>query len=336
MREEIERVPTEALLGDSALFGSAVAVEAAGIPYALLSPTISLRPLPGVPPITSRLTAPVTTRDRVRVAEATKQYIALMNRWLPMLNEARASQDLAPVDSILEIFDRADRFLIAMSAAFDFAADYLPENVRYIGPLLDRSAWAKPWNSSWLTGPRVEPSRLRVLVSFSTTNQNQADALQRTARAVAQAGLEGVATLGPEVNAAALRAPPNVTLLDSAPHDAVMPCVSMVVTHGGHGTVSRALSHGLPLLVMPMGRDQNDIALRVKAQGVGLVLPSDAPEADIAAALIRLSTEPHFGIAARRLKDAMAIEIKSQRLVIEMEEIVRAARPRHTCQGGWR
>jgi UDP:flavonoid glycosyltransferase YjiC (YdhE family) len=28
--------------------------------------------------------------------------------------------------------------------------------------------------------------------------------------------------------------------------------VSLVVTHGGHGTVSRALHNGLPILVMPM------------------------------------------------------------------------------------
>jgi UDP:flavonoid glycosyltransferase YjiC (YdhE family) len=46
-------------------------------------------------------------------------------------------------------------------------------------------------------------------------------------------------------------------LLPSAPHDAVMKEVSIVVTHGGHGTASRALWHGLPLLVIPMGRDQN-------------------------------------------------------------------------------
>ena len=73
--------------------------------------------------------------------------------------------------------------------------------------------------------------------------------------------------------------------------------VSLVVTHGGHGTRSRALWHGLPLLVMPMGRDQHDIALRVEAHGAGLILPAAAAEVEIAAALGRLGREPsirHF------------------------------------------
>lgn len=319
-REEIERMPTQAVLGDSALFGAALAAEAAGVPYALLSPTISLRPIPGIPPLTSRLPAPATPEERARVENATRQYIAGMNKWLPMLNDARASLGLAPVDNVLEIFDRAERLLIAISAAFDFPADHLPKNIRYIGPLLDGSSWSKPWVPPWSS--RIECPR--VLVSFSTTNQHQADALQRAVNAVAQARLEGVATLGPGLNGVNLTAPPNVTLLESAPHDAVMKHVSLVVTHGGHGTVSRALSHGLPVLVMPMGRDQNDIALRVEAHGVGLVLSPEAPEAEIATALGRLSSEPQFGIAARRLRNAMTPEIKSKRLVTEMEEIMRA------------
>jgi MGT family glycosyltransferase len=318
-REEIERTPTHALLSDSALFGSTLAAEAARIPCALLSPTISLRPLPGVPPLGSCLPAPRSPEDRTTVEAATDRFIAVMTEWLPMLNDARASQRLAPVHDVLELFDRAERLLIAMSAAFDFAADYLPKNVRYIGPLLDRSDWSKRWIAPWPVGS----DRPRVLVSFSTTNQDQVDVLQRAVNAVAQAGMDGVATVGPAVHAATLAAPPNVTLLPSAPHDAVMKEVTLVVTHGGHGTVSRALSHGLPLLAMPMGRDQNDIALRVEAHGAGLILPSKASEAEIAAALSRLAKEPQFGIAAHRLREAIALETKSERLVSEMEEIVR-------------
>src|SRR5262245_6595125 len=178
-REEIERTTTNALLSDSALIGSALAAEGVGIPCALLSPTISLRPLPGVPPLGSCLPAARTAKDRPIIEAATNKFIAVMNKWLPMLNDARASQALAPVDCVLESFDRAERFLIAMSAAFDFTADYLPKNVRYVGPLLDSSSWSKPWLAPW----RSRSDRLRVLVSFSTTDQNQAAALQRAVNA---------------------------------------------------------------------------------------------------------------------------------------------------------
>ena len=319
-RDEIERAPTDGLLTDSGLFGSVLGAEAAGIPCALLSPTISLRPLPGVPPIGSGLPAPRTPEARIEVEAANRRFSAVMNEWLPMLNQARASLDLAPSGHVLELFDRAARLLIAMSAAFDFPADSLPSNVRYIGPLLDSLDWSEPWTQPWRNGS----DRPRALISFSTTNQNQADALQRTINAVGRIEMDAVATLGPALDGANLHAPKNVRLLSGAPHDAVMKEVSLVVTHGGHGTVSRALSHGLPLLVMPFGRDQGDIAARVEAHGVGLTLPPTAAETEIATAIVRLIREPQFRVAARRLGDITAAEISKASLVSELEGVVRA------------
>jgi UDP:flavonoid glycosyltransferase YjiC (YdhE family) len=101
--------------------------------------------------------------------------------------------------------------------------------------------------------------------------------------------------------------------------------VSVVVSQGGHGTVSRALLNGLPLLVLPNGRDQVDNAARVEAKGAGLRLAFTAPEAEIAAAVTRLIKEPDFQAAARRLGAAMKADVASS-LVQEMESIVDARR----------
>jgi UDP:flavonoid glycosyltransferase YjiC (YdhE family) len=317
-RNELGDAPTDALLTDTGLFGSALAAEAAGIPYAFLSPTISLRPLPGVPPLHSGLSAPRTPMEHAQVDAANDRFVSVMNQWLPMLNEARATQGLAPLGHVLDLFDRAARLLLAISAAFDFPANYLPKNVRYIGPLLDRSVWSKPWTSPWRL---QESNRPRALVSFSTTVQNQTDPLHRTMNAIAGIEMDALVTLGPALDDGRFRQPTNITLLPNAPHDAIMKEVSLVVTHGCHGTVSRALRHGLPLLVMPMGRDQSDIALRVEARGVGLSVPSTASEMEIAGALNHLIREPLFRARARRLGNAIASDIRSERLVSEMEEI---------------
>src|SRR5258708_20133570 len=114
------------------------------MPCALLATPISLRPLPGVPPIGSGLLSPHTPEERAEVEAANNRFIAVMNEWLPMSNEARASQDLPPFDHVLELFDHPARLLLATSPALDFPADYLPENVRSIGSLLDNSDWPKP------------------------------------------------------------------------------------------------------------------------------------------------------------------------------------------------
>jgi UDP:flavonoid glycosyltransferase YjiC (YdhE family) len=134
--------------------------------------------------------------------------------------------------------------------------------------------------------------------------------------------IDVVATTGPNLDIAGLWAPENVHLLHSAPHDAVMRDVSLVVTQGGHGTVSRALINGLPQLILPNGRDQGDNAARVEAKGAGLQLPPTASEVEIAAAVSRLIKEPHFRAAARRVGDAIIADIDASSLVREMEMIV--------------
>ena len=95
------------------------------------------------------------------------------------------------------------------------------------------------------------------------------------------------------------------------------------MTHAGHGTVMRALAHGLPLLCLPMGRDQDDNAARVVARGAGLRLkPSAKPDA-IAATLRRLLAEPAFRESAERLRDAMGAEDGAERAVAELEMVGR-------------
>lgn len=322
IRDEIERLPTDAVLAIDLLFGVALGIEAAGVGFAMLSPHVSARPLAGVPPVGSDLRPPKTSQERVEIETASSRFIDFLNEFVPDMNQARASLGLPPFGHILDIYDRCDRVLLGMSQAFDFDADYLPKNTRYIGPLLDQPGWSKSWEGSW---PR-ESNCPRALISFSTGAQGQADLVQRVVSAMSRVEIQAVVTTGPSLDAKRLKPPKNVRVFSSAPHNAVMREVSLMVTHGGHGTVNRALIHGLPLLVMPNGRDQNDNALRVEARGAGLVLPGTASEEEIAAAVNRLIREPHFRVAARRLGVAIAADCDSSILVDEMEAIVVARR----------
>jgi UDP:flavonoid glycosyltransferase YjiC (YdhE family) len=228
---------------------------------------------------------------------------------------------LPPLAQTLDLFDRSDRVLLAIHRAFDFTAEALPENLRYVGSLLDEPSWSQPWHAPWPT----QSDRPRALIACSTGAQEQTELMQRVVGAMADVDVDAVATTGPNVNIADLRAPGNVRLIPSAPHNAVMREVSVVVSQGGHGTVSRALLNGLPLLVLPNGRDQGDNAARVEAKGAGLRLPPTASEAEIAVAVTRLIKEPQFQAAARRMAALMKAEVTSS-LVQEMESIVDARR----------
>jgi MGT family glycosyltransferase len=326
VRDEIGRTPTDAVLSLDILFGAVIGAEAAGVPVAMLSPHVSIRPLAGVPPAVCGLTQPKTPEERAEVAAETERWANFLNAFLPVLNRACDQLGVVRLSHVFDVFDRSDRVLLAISRAFDFQAESLPDNVRYVGPLLDQPSWSKPWRAPWSRSDRP-----RALIACSTGAQGQSHLVQRTINAMGALEIDAVATAGPNLNIADLSAPENVCLLHSAPHDTVMTQVSLVITQGGHGTVNRALINGLPLLVLPNGRDQDANAARVEAKGAGLRLPPTASEAEIASGVSRLITETHFRTAARRLGDAIKADLDKSAIVHEMEAIVAARRGARTA-----
>jgi UDP:flavonoid glycosyltransferase YjiC (YdhE family) len=96
------------------------------------------------------------------------------------------------------------------------------------------------------------------------------------------------------------------------------------VTHAGHGTVAKALAAGVPVLALPLGRDQHDIAARVVHRGAGLRLDRDAPPDRIAGAVRRLLGDPRFAAGAARVAAVMADEAREDRAVAELEALVHA------------
>jgi len=315
--DALRKEPVDAVITNDILAGPVIAAEAAGVPCALLAPHVSIRPLDGIPTGIGRIVTSDPSDELVSAEAARVRLVGLMNGCLPTLNRARAAFGLAALGHIFEHYDRASRVLLGMSAAFDFPAVRLPSNVRYVGPLLDPPAWSGTWTAPW-TG---SPSRPRVLVSLSTSFQNQAALLRRIVAVLGTMELDAVVTVGPAMAGEDINSPDNVSVIRSAPHDAVMKEVSLVVTHGGHGTVVRSLVNGVPLLVIPMGRDQNDNAARVVARGAGLAIAENASEGEIVSAVTRLVTELHFRAAAVRLGNAIAPDVTSPAFVTEMEAI---------------
>ncbi|WP_456659910.1 glycosyltransferase [Bradyrhizobium sp. JR3.5] len=153
---------------------------------------------------------------------------------------------------------------------------------------------------------------------------------QRVINAVGAIDIEAVFTTGPHLDIADLRAPKNVHLVCGAPHDSVMRDVSLVISQGGHGTVTRSIINALPQLILPMGRDQSANAARVEAKGVGLRLGPTASEPEIAAAIKQLIAGPQFKVAARKLGEVIKADIDTSPLVQEMEILAAIGRRRRS------
>ena len=132
--------------------------------------------------------------------------------------------------------------------------------MRYVGPVLDDPAWTQPWSPPEGEDPLV-------LVAMSSTYMEQHVTLQTVVDALGTLPVRGLVTTGPALDRRAVSAPDNVTVVSSAPHNRVLEHASVAVTHGGHGTVMKCLAAGVPMVVMPHGRDQKDNGVRVVARG---------------------------------------------------------------------
>jgi UDP:flavonoid glycosyltransferase YjiC (YdhE family) len=83
----------------------------------------------------------------------------------------------------------------------------------------------------------------------------------------------------------------------------------------------RSLAHGLPLVCLPMGRDQDDNAARVVAHGAGLRLKSSAKPQQIAKAVQQLLDRPAYRRHAQRMSRLIAEDVVEDRAVEELERI---------------
>jgi MGT family glycosyltransferase len=313
--EQLRREPADLVVTTEALFGVMAGCESVGQPFVTFSANLSLVPLPGIPPLGPGLPPARNEQERAMHAAIAEASVAMFDSGLPALNAARASLGLDPLDHLLDQFRAAEAELLATSRAFDFPCTDLPGRVRYVGPQIGDPHWAQKWTSPW---PECDKRPL-VAVAFSTTFQNHAGVLQKVIDALAPLPARVLVTLGGSIKAGELKPAANCVLVESAPHSQVMREAAFVVTHGGHGTVMRALMSRAPMLVIPHGRDQNDNAIRVTERGAGLSLMPDASVDAIRAACDRLLKDTSFRPAAKRLGDLAANEAENSTLVHELE-----------------
>jgi MGT family glycosyltransferase len=118
-----------------------------------------------------------------------------------------------------------------------------------------------------------------------------------------------------------ISAPDNVTVTRWVRHADVLPHCSAVITHGGHGTVMKALIAGVPLVVVPLGRDQPGNAARVIHAGAGLRLRKNASVSALRVAVARVTEDPRYRAGARRMADRLAAERDDNRAIDELEQV---------------
>jgi UDP:flavonoid glycosyltransferase YjiC (YdhE family) len=173
----------------------------------------------------------------------------------------------------------------------------LPPHALRVGP----TVWEPPLERQlpeWVE--RLGRERPAVLASVSTVGAADTRLAATVGEAVQGEDLDVVLTF-----AAAGALPPlpaNVRVMRFTPHGALLPRVAAVVSHAGNGTVTRAACAGVPLLLLPDGKDQFDVARGAAAAGIALVLDREQADATrVRSALWTLLKDARYRIRAREL-----------------------------------
>ena len=112
-----------------------------------------------------------------------------------------------------------------------------------------------------------------VLVAPSTAQDSEHRLLRASLEGLANEPVRVIATWNGREPDPPIEAPPNAALVPWLSYAQTMPACDVVICHGGHGTLARALVNGLPVVVCPAGGDMAENASRVDWAGLGVRLP---------------------------------------------------------------
>jgi MGT family glycosyltransferase len=275
----------DVLLIDTIAYGAAIGAEASGLPWASVMPSLIPFPGKGIPPYGLGL-KPMRgpfgwLRDKLLFRVVLREYSKAM---LPKLNALRGEAGLAPVADPIANLYRPHRILATTGAPLEYARVDTPDHVRFVGAQL----WDAPAETpAWLD----EPGDPWVLVTCSTEYQGD--------EALAAAAVEGLrdmpvrvlVTLADAHGAAELPKAGNVRVERFVAHGPVLERAAAVVCHGGMGIVQKAVAAGVPIVAVPFGRDQPEVARRIAESGAGVVVrKKELSGANVAAAVRRALT----------------------------------------------
>lgn len=309
----------DVLVVDCLLPPTLIAGEFMNIPRVLLFHMPEYLPGPNRPPGVMGLLPGKGLIGKFRDRLLLKLFNKALNKYLPKINEIRQFYHLPPMKNLIDLLHEADRRFIQTSKIFDFPLAPAPDNVRYTGPVLDDPDWVGEWKNPWTE----QDTRPLIVVSLSSTFQNQGPMIQQCINAIGQLDVRGLVTLGLAMENEVFDLPQNVKIIKSAPHSQVFPHADLVITHGGHGTIMRALSYGIPLICMPMGRDQNDNAAKVSFHGCGLQLSKKTEASKIKSAVENILLDQKFKENAKRLQLAIIKDAAGDLAVLELEGLAK-------------
>ncbi|MFE3104663.1 glycosyltransferase [Nocardia tengchongensis] len=280
----------ELVVSDVLTAGGGMAAERLGLPWVELSPHPLYLQSKGLPPIGSGLAVGEGLRGRARDSVLRGLSSRAVRRGELQREQARESIGLPAQDP-----GPAAR-LVATLPALEVPRPDWPDNAHLVGPLL----W-EPTDHILDLPPGDEPL---VMVAPSTALTGQVG--------LAEAALEAFHGAGVRVAISTLDTPPadlpSWATAGLGRQDELLRHASVVIGGGGHGLLAKTLLAGVPIVTVPGGGDQWELANRAARQGSSIFVRPLTPEA-LRDAVKRILDDPAYTAAAATAAAGVSVTV---------------------------
>jgi MGT family glycosyltransferase len=313
LRRAIEEERPDVLLIDINTWGAMAAAETVRLPWATWCPYFLPVPSRDAPPFGLGLPPARGPLGRLRDRLLSPVMFGIYNRQAPELDAVRTDLGAPPVRRIERAMLRASLMLYMTAEPFEYPRSDWPPSVRMVGP----GIWDPPAKTpAWLG----ELKRPLVLVTCSTEFQNDGKLVRAVLEALTEEEVNIVVTTA-GVDPSSFTPPPNARIERFVPHGPVLERAACVVCHGGMGITQKALAAGVPVCVVPFGRDQFDVARHVEVAEAGTRLPASRLRPDRLRKAVREAMGKRAG--AERIASAFAAAGGPRAAVDALEGLLR-------------
>lgn len=296
----IQALNIDALVVDQLEPVGETVAESLGLPFVCVSSGQVIHRQPDVPPFFTPWSYQNTWWARLRNQAA---YLLLDRSCQPILqviNHYRQQWKLAPYRKIYASLAQLAH-ISQQPAAFDFPGVNLPAHFHYVGPLRNPSPQPVSFPFDQLTGQPL------IYASLGSVQNTKQEIFHCIASACEGLDVQLVITHGGGMSAAAARSLPGSPLVvEYAPQLEVLAKASLTITHGGLNTVLDSLSHGVPLVAIPITFEQPGTGARIRWTGVGEVISlNQLSVSKLGTAIQRVLMEETYQNNARKVQGAI-------------------------------
>jgi UDP:flavonoid glycosyltransferase YjiC (YdhE family) len=283
---QLRELATDLVVSDVITACGGMSAELLGTPWIELNPHPLYLPSKGLPPLGSGLAPGTGIRGRLRDAAMRALTARSWRAGIRQRAEVRVGIGLPATDP------GPLRRLIATLPALEVPRPDWPAEAVLVGPLhFEPTEQLLPIPPG--AGPVVVVAPSTALTGTQGMAQNALDCL------VPGTGLPvGARVVVSRLNGPDLTVPP-WAVAGLGRQDELLAQADLVICGGGHGMVAKTLLAGVPLVVVPGGGDQWEIANRVARQGSGRLVRPLTAEA-LVKAVDEVLTTPSYREAARR------------------------------------